>query len=236
MEKCRLDATPIIHLCLVNLESEAATRALDAWRPTDDETAQRRPGSVLARALLRGMLADLSDAPAERWRIASAASGAPIAVDQRGGEVPAISLSHSGPWVACAASFVGELGIDIELHKDTRDFVGIADRAFGTGERAATKRCGLARFYAIWTLREAVSKATGAGLRMAADAVDRVPDGPFEDSCWSRFDGTDWWLMHSRPSDELSLAVALHPKKNDVARSPIHVRWWPTAPASPPCL
>ena len=230
-----MDATPIIHIGLVNLESAAAARALRAWRPADDETARRRPGSVLARAVLRGMLAELAGAPPERWRIVSAATGAPLAVNERGGAVPAISLSHSGSWVACAASFAGELGIDIELNKDTRDIGGIADRAFGARERVAARRHGRARFYAIWTLREAISKATGDGLRMAADGVDRVPDGPFEDSCWSRFDGTDWWLMHSRPCDELSLAVALHPKQDDGARPPIRLQWWPTAPASPPC-
>jgi phosphopantetheinyl transferase len=51
------------------------------------------------------------------------------------------SISHSGPWVGCAALAHGRVGFDVE--------VGIAPRI------------------ADWVVREAVLKATGEGLRAA---------------------------------------------------------------------
>jgi 4'-phosphopantetheinyl transferase len=49
------------------------------------------------------------------------------------------SISHAGPWVACAALARGRVGLDIEM---------------GTDERIAA-----------WVVREAVLKASGEGLR-----------------------------------------------------------------------
>jgi phosphopantetheinyl transferase len=57
---------------------------------------------------------------------------------------PDFSISHSGPWVGCAAVAHGRVGLDIEMGTDAR----IAD----------------------WVVREAVLKATGAGLRAATEA------------------------------------------------------------------
>ena len=167
------------------------------------------------------MLAALTQTAPERWKFAKSASGAPIALDQTGHAAPAISFSHSGLWIACAASYAGAIGIDVELTRDTRNHQGIAARAFGIEEQAAA-RLGTDRFYGIWTLREAIAKATGEGLRQAADSVDRVADGPFEDARWTTLDGDDWWLMHAKPAAGLSLAVALR-----APRSPVAVRWWP---------
>lgn len=54
------------------------------------------------------------------------------------------SISHSGPWVGCAALPCGQIGFDIEEGSDT----GSLD----------------------WVLREAALKATGEGLRALAAA------------------------------------------------------------------
>jgi 4'-phosphopantetheinyl transferase len=216
------DTTAIVHLGLVHRESPAAERALRSGRTSEDHVFDQRPNSALARALMRDMLARLTGSEPGRWKIAKAASGAPIALDLDGRKAPAISFSHSGLWIACAASLAGSVGIDVELSRESRNLRGIAERAFGIKEQAAAHR-GTDRFYSIWTLREALAKATGDGLRLVTDAVDRVPDGPFEDSCWSKFDGADWWLMHCRPFVGLSLALALKAPPASVS-----VRWWAT--------
>jgi phosphopantetheinyl transferase len=171
------------------------------------------------------MLADLTDSPPERWTIERALSGAPVAHSSDGCRVPSISLSHSGSWVACAASFAGAVGIDVELHKERRDHHGIAEYAFGIQERAAVARFGAERFYAVWTLREAMAKATGEGLRQVVDSVDRVAIGPMDDACWSALDDGNWWLMHRRPSPGLSLAAAL--RFGTAPQRPIELHWWP---------
>jgi phosphopantetheinyl transferase len=57
--------------------------------------------------------------------------------------LPDFSISHSGPWVGCAAVAHGRVGFDVEM---------------GTDERIAD-----------WVVREAALKATGAGLRAARE-------------------------------------------------------------------
>ena len=52
---------------------------------------------------------------------------------------PDFSISHSGPWVGCAAVRSGRVGFDVEM---------------GSGERIAS-----------WVAREAALKACGAGIR-----------------------------------------------------------------------
>jgi phosphopantetheinyl transferase len=56
---------------------------------------------------------------------------------------PDFSISHSGPWVACAAITGARLGLDLEV---------------GTGARLAA-----------WVVREALLKATGEGVRAASE-------------------------------------------------------------------
>ena len=53
--------------------------------------------------------------------------------------VPDFSISHAGPWVACAALTGGRVGLDLETSTDERS--------------------------AQWVLREALLKASGEGLR-----------------------------------------------------------------------
>ena len=56
---------------------------------------------------------------------------------------PDFSISHSGPWVGCAAVRSGRVGFDVEM---------------GSGERIAS-----------WVAREAALKACGAGIRALRD-------------------------------------------------------------------
>lgn len=60
--------------------------------------------------------------------------------------VPDFSISHAGPWVACAALTGGRVGLDLEM---------------GTDERIAQ-----------WVLREAMLKASGEGLRALREVQD----------------------------------------------------------------
>jgi phosphopantetheinyl transferase len=74
--------------------------------------------------------------------LARAAAGA--------GEGPDFSISHSGPWVGCAAVACGLVGFDVELGTEAR--------------------------LAAWAAREAALKACGAPLAEARD-VELLEDG-----------------------------------------------------------
>jgi hypothetical protein len=60
--------------------------------------------------------------------------------------VPDFSISHAGPWVACAALAGGRVGLDLEVGSDER--------------------------IAQWVLREAMLKASGEGLRALREVQD----------------------------------------------------------------
>ncbi len=69
------------------------------------------------------------------------------------------------------------------------------------------ERGGIASFYRLWTLREAISKATGQGLAMFMDGIDRLPAEPHTGH-WLSAD-RQWLLAHLEPRPNLSLALAV---------------------------
>ncbi|MBK8158060.1 MAG: 4'-phosphopantetheinyl transferase superfamily protein [Rhodospirillaceae bacterium] len=161
-----------------------------------------------ARWVLQQMIADLGHAKAGPFCIATEASGRPVALTAEGGPLGIfVSLSHTGRKLACAATTLGPIGVDIESPRRHRDLLGIAEAAFGPGERARCAQQGGSAFYRIWTLREAMAKALGTGLTMVSDRVDRVADGPDEGS-W-QWQG--WHLSHRRLTPEMNLALAVLP-------------------------
>jgi phosphopantetheinyl transferase len=144
------------------------------------------------------------------WTFDVEISGRPIACRKSSGCVPAIAISHSGGWVACAVASRGQVGIDIEVHRPGRDIMGIAGLAFGDGERRDVEREGVAAFYRIWTSREALAKARGRGLVEAADGIDRVAGAVRNGVRLRRIGSEEWWLIQAMPAQGLALALAFN--------------------------
>jgi phosphopantetheinyl transferase len=149
------------------------------------------------------------------WSVETTQRGKPIGIG-RGGERN-ISISHTGSLVAAAVSVVGPIGIDIEWQDPARDFVGLATAAFGQLEARAVAIQGLKTFYRIWTVREAISKATGKGLEEALDRIDRTPDS-LVDGSWSVSQGT-WLIGHDVFNGDFSLALAVQLSSADEAEA-----------------
>jgi hypothetical protein len=118
-------------------------------------------------------------------------------------------------------SFATAIGIDIEVYNSRRDFTRIAAAAFGPEEQMAVAREGASAFYRIWTLREAMAKASGAGIAEVADRTDRVGKSPKEGAWRQRVGTTYWWLAHGAPVSGLSFAVALLDAGNVRTVSPL---------------
>src|SRR5262245_31723267 len=177
------------------------------WSRPGDVSDSARERSLLARALLRGLLAESTGMECG-WTFDVELSGRPIVRRKGGGRVPSIAISHSGGWVAGAVARCGQIGIDIEVHRPGRNITGIAGLAFGDAERQDVEREGEAAFYRIWTLREALAKAQGRGLAEAADGIDRVEGSSAACLQLKRIGGEAWWLAHVTPVAGLSLAVA----------------------------
>ncbi|WP_207459933.1 4'-phosphopantetheinyl transferase superfamily protein [Azospirillum sp. SYSU D00513] len=203
---------------LLEEDSPEAETALRRWGAAV-EGAQRR--SRVGRALLRGMLGTATGLAAEEWRIVTEASGRPVAVTGKDTPGPSVSLSHSGGWVAAAVCAVGTVGIDVEAHRPSRNFAGIARFAFGP-EECARAAAGPDEFYRIWTLREAVAKATSVGITQVADRKDRVAEGPGEGAWTADIEGRRWFLFHKAPHPALNLALAVR----DWASPAAEPDWW----------
>lgn len=131
--------------------------------------AERRRQFVAGRALLRMALGRLL-----------AVEPASIVLEERLGQAPALvhphdpgiglSISHSGHWVACAATRSTPVGLDIELIDPSRDVLALAEQALSSeaiGElRACTPGDRVGTFYRLWCLHEAGIKL---GSASAAD-------------------------------------------------------------------
>jgi 4'-phosphopantetheinyl transferase len=221
-----------VGLAVESASGEGADRLLRRWgREADQAAATRRnPAAArrsrLARASLRGLLADLAGIDGDDVTFAADGRGKPEVRLASGRIVPAIAISDSGDLVAVAATFAGELGVDIERHRFDRPFRDLAEFAFGPKEcRASTSP---AAFYRTWTLREAMAKATGDGLRLAADRKDRFVGGP-RYGCWRVDTDDSRWLvacLDSIPGHSLAVAVRRRSREADVRWQPDSIIWW----------
>lgn len=126
--------------------------------------AERRRQFLAGRALLRLVLSRLiGEAPAA------------IVLRERPGQAPALvhpaapavgfSISHAGPWVACAASTETALGLDIERIDPRRDVLALAEQAFRADEIERLWACAAKErpqlFYRMWCELEARIKLGG---------------------------------------------------------------------------
>jgi len=157
--------------------------------------------SLVARALLRAMLGDRS------WRILADQGGAPFLESGDGTRPPFISISHSAAMVACALCRSGRVGVDIEHARAARPIAAIAESVFGPDEQDRVARHGAAEFYRIWTLREALAKATGTGFPLLVSKIDLVPAGPDPTRC--RLAEADWTLGQWALPGDYTMGLAI---------------------------
>jgi 4'-phosphopantetheinyl transferase len=176
---------------------------------SDDERARAgrfhferdRNSYVLAHALARTLLSQLTGAEPQGLRFALGEHGRPEL------DFPALrprlrfNISHTHGLVACALALEHDVGVDVE-HVERRLEIGrVAPSVFSQEERRALAPLEgdalRTRFFQLWTLKEAYIKARGMGLAL-----------PLRDITF-RLDG------RQRPE------IALGPALGDMAE-----RWW----------
>lgn len=206
-------------LSILTSASTAGEELIELWgKPRDGGRGlglhhpKERGDSALGRAALRALLFRLTRT--DQWDLLVDRRGKPL-VHSSGAisSSPAISMGHSRGAVICAVANMEILGVDIERRR-SRPYAAIASYAFGAREQGRVAAGGAAAFYRIWTLREAIAKATGDGLSLAADGRDRVHDGP-DNGRWHQhlpeFGARAWLLGHWCVEDDLSVALAALP-------------------------
>lgn len=148
---------------------ESVLREEDRQRAARFRQAGDRHNFVLGRTLVHHLLRAKS-APLP-YRISRGPRGKPFLPD-----TAAYNLSHSGRWIACAASSREPIGVDVETFARLGDYRDLLPTIAHPVERSCIEQApagqGLTLFKRCWTRKEAVLKATGAGLSDALQGID----------------------------------------------------------------
>jgi 4'-phosphopantetheinyl transferase len=119
---------------------------------------ERRNQFIAGRVLARRTLAAVLGVAPETVRLVERPGAAPALAAPDAGTA-GFSISHSGPWIACAASATGRVGLDVEVVDPARDIDALAAQAFDASQQAwlaarpaATR---VADFYRAWSTLEA---------------------------------------------------------------------------------
>ena len=168
---------------------------------------------VAAHALKRLQLSYLTGIAPQQLALRYGPTGKPY-VDAGIHEDLHFSISHTNGFVAAAAAIGYEIGIDVEACNRRADTMKIARRHFLAREIVELRKLrGRARrehFFALWTLKEALLKATGSGLRTPMSAVDARVSPPHVKSRYAKI-GLGWQAKTFRPTPHHVVAMVLRP-------------------------
>lgn len=171
----------------VDLEpSSAREREALTWLDEAEQARRRRFARsgprrefTLCRAALRALLCRELDCGNEDLSFGASEHGKPFAL-VGGFPVPvSFNVSHSGLHGLIAIAPRGRIGVDVEDRKARRDMDDEIRLLFAPGERAGlaaaegSRRADL--FYSLWTMKEALVKAAGAGLRIDTTSFEIPP-------------------------------------------------------------
>jgi 4'-phosphopantetheinyl transferase len=171
---------------------------------------------VAAHALARRALSLAGAGPPAALIFSTAASGKPRLIDETGAPSPLhFSLSHTRGLVACAVSPGAAVGVDAECLDRGADIDAVAGRFFASAEVAhlnqLTGDARMARFFELWTLKEALLKAIGLGLSHPLNQIAFEITGPDAISlaATSSVDPQAWQFALSEPVERYRVAVAV---------------------------
>lgn len=201
----------------------------DLLDPAEQERAARfifardRWSYVAAHSLLRTMLAEFHGLPPLAWRFRAQAHGRPE-IDPACTPLPPprFNISHTHGLAACALTVDAtediELGVDAECLDRTPDALALAERYCSPCEAAWLRTLPEARqqqeFLRLWTLKEAVAKATGLGLGLDFRGFDCSVNPPAVSFASQDQQTSQIWELTSdfvAPRHWLSLAIRRPP-------------------------
>ena len=174
------------------------------------ERRVKRPiQSAAAHDLLNAML-EREHVNASSLRLVHSSDGRPLLYCNEKLSPIAVSTSHSRAIAACAISDLGTIGIDVEFRTD-RPFEAIAATAFGPQEQRIVAREGIGAFYRIWTLREALAKATIGGIERLTDGRDYFAATTSAGIWHCTIDSQRWVFWNGVVAEDYAIAVAIAP-------------------------
>ena len=110
------------------------------------------------------VLADMLGTPEDAMRLGRTPRGKPVLSTPAGA---GFSRSHRDGLLLLGAEHDADVGVDLEILRDDLPLLDIADSFFAPVENAwlhSAPARRASRFFALWTVKEAVLKATGQGV------------------------------------------------------------------------
>jgi phosphopantetheinyl transferase len=184
-----------------------------------------RRNYILAHVLLRRSLSEHADVAPAAWRFETEPNGKPrIANAHLSTWRGAFNLAHTRGLVACAITPGAAVGIDVECFDRRVKQRDVARRWFSRDEGAQLDRLGPAeqsiRFYELWTLKEAFTKATGRGLSQPINLCrfDLGDAGAIAFTPPADIEGAAYQFALFAPTPRHRMAVAVYRVDDDACR------------------
>ncbi|WP_323957747.1 4'-phosphopantetheinyl transferase family protein [Aeromonas caviae] len=194
---------------LIGLSSGLSPEEYRHWHEIRQPGRQRE--YLLGRVLLRRLLAERLHCRADALTFGIGAHGKPTLLSHRW----QFNLSHSGDWLVLALCREGPLGVDIEMGLRRRPILPLAERFYAPGEYLWLRTLPVqeqdSAFYRLWSRKEAVLKAHGAGIAAGLEKVCFLPEQGWrlENLLDTRiYEVSDWpigrgWLSLAAPTRQV---------------------------------
>lgn len=191
-----------------------------AWNGEDgtDPVATLRVEHATGRSLARRLLAQRAGCPPDSIRFELLPTGRPVAIAPRAVRRLSFSVSHSDGIALCAVTGASAVGVDVEslrhIGPDPMAIAAVACSPAETHELLATPpERRAARMLALWTVKEALAKATGLGAQLRFSRITAGPPAQFHSAAswtWAPREGRSlWWLTSLHPTRHHVAAVAV---------------------------
>ena len=176
---------------------------------------------LLTRLLCRRVLSHVAPVPPQAWIFARNKYGRPEIVGPPEQVGLRFNLSNTRDWAACLVVRGVDAGVDVENCSRTPDIEGLSRAVLAPLERAALlalpPAARAARFFSLWTVKEAYIKARGLGLSLGMENICVSLGAPGEPESAPRLrvpaawnDPEQDWQLHTQvPVEGLLLGVAL---------------------------
>lgn len=155
---------------LVSPDDEALLSDVERRRHRRYLRASDRATFLASHVLVRRTLSRYVDVPPEEWTFACNRYGRPEIAHPAAPQGLRFNLAHTEGLVALLVHDDVDSGVDVERVGTVDDLYGVAEMVFADPERDALRSLPVeeqeARFYRLWTLKEAFIKARGMGLAL----------------------------------------------------------------------
>lgn len=191
---------PLVAALLRSEHLAASLSVEERERAARIAVAGGRERFVLARGVLRALLATYTGEHPGALRLVRGPGGKPALAPELGRGGLRFNISHSGELMLCAVARGADVGIDAERVDERWPHARVAAHFLTRRERAVLRSLPPAEragaFFACWTRKEALVKATGVGMGISLARVE-VPVSSGAPVAVAHLDGRPApWMLH----------------------------------------